>query len=440
MITVIRLTNLACNLINKDLLKNRLNLVKLPVEKLNKLLIQLYESGILEVKSLNEDKNIAKLYEFGFVDYLVIDETDLKNEAERIKNKHRHFSIKHVEAINIELTYECNSHCSHCILQNFRENLKNIELSFNEIKQIIADAYFAGLIQNGINFTGGEALLAKADIFELIGYASSYGIPTRLFTNSFWGNRLFFKAGNHRFPTALTLVKKLKKSGLNHLSLSFNSRIDKEKTGVKQLTSIIHACETIGLHYEIVSSPILKKQFDSFINYIYKVLNVKKLKYMSPVKMDLVDIGGASKFCFENIEKLSLQELVNKSLCKGKGFYMPAMLTIAPNGDIRSCMYAIGLNNLGNIYQKNLFSIINDFNDKVSSNFANNQAVKLSEILYEPYKNIYKQFSHPCSANVLLARLIQEYYKLKENGEPDSKQLLEINKKVAFELNLLKED
>jgi MoaA/NifB/PqqE/SkfB family radical SAM enzyme len=438
MIKAIQLTNLCCNLIKRDLLKNRLALANLPIEKLNKLLFQLYYSGLLKISDVSDDKNIKKLEELGFIKIIDLEDQHIEEKVEILKVHYQHYPIAHIEAINLEITYECNSNCPHCLLKSYRSSYKNNELSYAKVKSIIADAYFAGLLQNGINFTGGEALLADVDIFDLIRYASSYGIPTRLFTNSFWGTKILFKVGNQRFSSSLALIKLLKKSGLNQLAINFDSRIDKEALGIKQLTSTIQACETIGLHYELVSSYEGKAMLDSFIEYLKTSLEFNNLKFMTPITMDLIDMGGATDYAVKSNNNISFKDLISHSLCKSKGFYQPNMLTIDPKGGVRSCMYGLGLSNLGNINEKSLFDIINDFGDDVTMAFASKKAFELIDLLYEPHKNIYKPFFHSCSACVLLARLVQEYYKIAKTQNVSKDDILKMNLCIAKELNLLK--
>ncbi len=438
MIKAIQLTNLCCNLIKRSLLKNRLTMANLPYEKLNTFLLQLYYAGLIKSSEITIEKYIKKLEELSIVKIIKVEDHLIDSKIEELKNHYLHYPIAHIEAINLEITYKCNSHCPHCILKAVRKTYKNEELSFEKIKSIIADAYFAGLLQNGINFTGGEALLANVDIFELIRYASSYGIPTRLFTNSFWGNKMLFKVGNHRFTSANSLIKIMKKSGLNQLALNFDSRLDKDVSGVKQLTNIIEACETFHLHYELISSTETKEQLYSFIQYVKTTLVINELKFMTPITMELVDMGGANDIADHSINHLPLKEMILHSLCKSKGFCQPNMLTIAPNGGVRSCMYGVGLSNLGNINKKSLYEIINGFDDKITMAFAYKKAFDLADLLYEPYKDLYKPFSHPCSACVLLARLIQEYSKLEKTATISNDNLLKINLMVAKDLNLLK--
>ncbi|MEI6694959.1 MAG: radical SAM protein [Bacteroidota bacterium] len=435
MMKAIQLSNLCCNLIKRDLLKNRLAITKLPAEKLTKFLYELYYTGLRNYTDLSNDKNIEKLEELGFIKIIEIEDHQFESKAEAQKNEYLHIPIAHLEALNLELTYECNSNCPNCFLKIIRKSFKGKELSYTKIKSIIADAYFAGLLENGINFTGGETLLANVDIFDLIRYASSYGIPTRLFTNTFWGSKMFFKVGNQRFSTSFALIKLLKKSGLNQLAINFDSRLDKDISGIKQLTATIEACETLGLNYELVSSKEGKVLLDLFIHDLLLTLNVKALKFMTPITIDLIDMGGAKDAPLQNIHQLSIKELISNSMCKGKGFYQPTMLTIDPNGGVRSCMYGLGMCNLGNINENSLFEIINDFKDEVSECFASKKAFELADLLYEPHKDIYKAFSHPCSACILLARLIQEYYSLAKTQTVSTDDILAININVAKDLN-----
>lgn len=437
MIQIVRLTNLCCNLISKGLLKNRLEIAKLSVEKNYKLLIKLHQEGIILLNEILDFKNLNKLSKFNLIEIQQIDNNQFESFKADILKNYNLSPISNIESINFELTYECNSNCPHCLLKKARKDYKDYFLSYDLIKRLIADAFFSGLIKDGINFTGGEALLAKVNIFKLISYASSLGIPTRLFTNAFWGNKILFKAGDEFFTTPLALVKALKKSGLTHLSLSFDSRIDKNIKGVKQLTAIVHSCETIGLKYEIISSTNSRKKMESFIDYLKVVLSMNEFKYMTPISLDLVDMGGANNYYkTDNVTK-DIHKLITESYCKCKGFFRPNMITIAPDGGVRSCMYGIGLSNLGNINNYSFYSIINNFNDIVTTEFRNKNISYYIDLLYEPYKNLYSDFHHPCSACVLIARLIQEYHTKDHRTKDD---ILKLNLKVGKDLNLLNGD
>ena len=288
---IIYLTNMSCLLIQRQLLDNRLETAKLYNKKIVAFLWDAYKNGYKDYTDSFNDKSILKLVDLGFITIIEVDIADLEQTKAALIKHYEHNALHFTETINFELTYDCNSKCPHCLLKTQRATYEGQELSFEEIKRTIADAYFAGIIRNGINFTGGEALLSKTNIFDLIDYAASYGIPTRLYTNSFWGNKVVFVAGNRRFATPLALVKALKRSGLTHLAISFDSRLDKDKEGIKQLASVAHACETVGLRYELVATRDTEEKLNSFINYL-KNISKHPLKYLSIEVNDLVDMGG----------------------------------------------------------------------------------------------------------------------------------------------------
>jgi len=158
---------------------------------------------------------------------------------------------------------------------------------------------------------------------------------------------------------------------------------------------------------------------------------------MTPISLDLVDMGGANNLYKNHSIVKDLYSLINESYCKCKGYFRPNMLTIAPDGGVRSCMYGVGLSNLGNINETSLYKVLNNFNDIVTTEFRNKNIQHYVNMLYEPHKHIYNDISHPCTACVLIARLIQEYY---STGSKTNEEILKINLKVGRELNLLKKD
>ena len=181
-----------------------------------------------------------------------------------------------------------------------------------------------------------------------------------------------------------------------------------------------------------------KSKLDSFINYLNNT-SKKELKHMSVVVNDLVDMGGVNDIITKKEATTTLTELVHQSHCKIKGYYSPTTLTINPEGGVRSCMYGLGLDNLGSIRKKSFINIINKLHEnEVSKAFSCDNIKDYADKLYEPYKYLYVPFEHPCTACVLIARLIQEYHRSKNIDKLTEEDLLSMNKKVAKELNLLK--
>lgn len=129
------------------------------------------------------------------------------------------------QVITIGVTYKCQCRCLHCSsgVPNFKQNLRNKDMPTWQIKDLIDQAILMGIPR--ITFFGGEPLMRK-DIFELIRYAKSKGMITRINTNAFALNE--------------KVVMKLKESGLTHCDVSIddsNPAIHDKLRGVPGLFS-----------------------------------------------------------------------------------------------------------------------------------------------------------------------------------------------------------
>ena len=93
-----------------------------------------------------------------------------------------------VEAVNFELTYNCNMWCSHCFQASIRNQAESGRISTDSTCKAIVDAWFAGLLTTGINFTGGEVFLPDSNLPEILETAKSLHLAVRVNTNGFWGS------------------------------------------------------------------------------------------------------------------------------------------------------------------------------------------------------------------------------------------------------------
>ena len=134
-------------------------------------------------------------------------------------NKKNHFSF--ADIAYIEITYECNLRCKHC-LNNSGNKIPN-QLNDDEIFNLIIEFSKVGMQE--IRFTGGEPLVHNK-IYEFISLAHKLGMYTSIGTNG----------------TLITIeeAKKLKSVGLNktivsidgtevaYVSWAFNGDVSKE--------------------------------------------------------------------------------------------------------------------------------------------------------------------------------------------------------------------
>ena len=133
-------------------------------------------------------------------------------------------SLLFVNSVNFELTYKCSFNCIHCLQKNIRKQSVT-ELSTDEIKTAILHSHRCGLCSLGINFTGGEVLGNRDDIFEILEFTQSLGIRYRLNTNSWWANKKNLSIGKQHFPFARNLVDYIKSLGIEMFAFSCDSRL-----------------------------------------------------------------------------------------------------------------------------------------------------------------------------------------------------------------------
>jgi MoaA/NifB/PqqE/SkfB family radical SAM enzyme len=107
--------------------------------------------------------------------------------------------------VTIAVTYKCQSRCEHCYSDSPTRPLEE-ELTTEELKSVIRQV--RGLGAMAVHFSGGEPLLRK-DIFDLVSYARSLGLQTRVNTNGILLNE--------------ENVKRLKAAGLTECGVSLDS-------------------------------------------------------------------------------------------------------------------------------------------------------------------------------------------------------------------------
>ena len=111
-----------------------------------------------------------------------------------------------VRAVNFELTYDCNWNCSHCLQQGVRQRRSGLWLSTDAGKQALHDAWFAGLVSAGVNFTGGEPFLPQSNLPEFVETARSLKIEVRINTNGWWGKQERVRVGDMEFRSPSHVV------------------------------------------------------------------------------------------------------------------------------------------------------------------------------------------------------------------------------------------
>jgi len=346
-----------------------------------------------------------------------------------------------VRALNLELTYQCNRFCSHCLQQNIRNNISECWLSTGSAKQVILQAWFSGLVSHGINFTGGEVFHEDSNLTELLEFANSFKIDVRINTNGWWGNRSGIQMGKRVFDSVSHVIGWLKEHNIAVLALSYDERYQSNREDRNSVVSIIRECERVGQNYQIVCTGITEERLLDQWNILIKEIGIVP-RHLIPVMMDKIDMGGSSDDTKNSLDCLSLAALPGMSPCQGKGFIRPIYLHVSPNGGLRGCMYAPLAGYYGNVNASSLIQIINHPKDcKVS--FLFNQ-VNLSPFVvkyFEPYAHLYRSIVHPCTASALIARFAEAIHGFRgsRRKDPSPIEIERIHIGIAKEYNLLRQ-
>ena len=336
-------------------------------------------------------------------------------------------SLAFVQAVNLELTYDCNWDCGHCIQQGIRKRLAGTWLPTSVGNQVLKDAWFAGLLSAGVNFTGGEVFLPKSNLPELMEVARSLKIEVRINTNGWWGNRENIRVGQMEFRSPAHVVGWLRESGVALLALSYDTRYTARPEAWDSVASVIRECENQGQLYQIVCTGVGRRGAFALCDHLTERAGISPNRL---VPMEMIDIGGASGQDGKPLQWTSALELGYCVPCGGKGFHRPTLLHIAPDGGVRTCLYAPGGGWMGNVNRESLLNIVNRFAENpVAAAFTSGEAESFAETNIKPYAQVYRSVNHPCAALAVLARAIEAA------SEPNAVPL-PIHDRIASDFNI----
>ena len=312
-------------------------------------------------------------------------------------------SLLNTVGVNFELTYECNYACAHCLQQEIR-HLPRTPLDTGQAKAAIRQVWLSGLCTTGINFTGGEALGHRDDLFELMSFTNGMGIPFRLNTNSWWAGERNIQAGDRVFSDDEELVRFLKILGLKQFAFSFDDRMaDKAKTN--RLMRCIALCEKIGVDYQMIFTGFEDTHVGRIVAELKKALRVNWLARLTVVRNELVDTGGAK------LDEAGRQRWqTNLADCGGTGYYHPAYLHISPEGRVRTCMYAVGTANVGDLRLIPLPELVNNYpRNETGQVFASRlRQQQLVQNLSERQAREFRLLKHQCAKNAFMAKILEK--------------------------------
>jgi MoaA/NifB/PqqE/SkfB family radical SAM enzyme len=343
-----------------------------------------------------------------------------------------------VVGLNFELTYGCNLACSHCLQDGLRPSGKIQWTPLNVVIRTLKEAKWLGLTTKGVNFTGGENFLPHSPILDILDAVKKINIPVRANTNASWGGQKNITIGNQYFANDEQVVKALKEKNLGILALSLDDRYRQYPDLLDRFVRVIYLCEINHQFYEIVSTSPSKETIAIVLGKLATILR-QQTRYMNLSAMETVDIGAAALNYAPIPDQKEWHHLTLTSPCQGNGFHRPFFLHIAPNGGVRSCMYAPNSGWYGNINQQTLPEILNKASENpVHQLFQSTDFEQFTANYITPWLSVYQQINHGCTASALIARVVEEVEKLRnQHGtNPSNDEMAQIHHKLAREYRL----
>ena len=345
-----------------------------------------------------------------------------------------------VQAVNFELTYSCNLACSHCLQDGLRPSGPALWPSFATLERVLEQARLLGLTRAGMNVTGGEIFLAGSPVLELLAAAAARGIPSRANTNAWWGDRGPITIGTHHFADDAAVVAALRQRNLGRLALSLDGRYRQYPDLLDRVIRVATLCERASQPYEVVATEPDAATVRLAEQKLHAALGHPP-RHLRLTPMDTVDIGAAALHDHHNhaLEPDGLAALIHSAPCATQGFHRPYYLHIAPDGGLRSCLYAPAAGWLGNVQQQSLAALLNAAaRNPVVQLFASGDFEAFIARTFTPWRHLYVDPHHGCAASALVARIAGEVQQLESSaGRAASEGELErLHRRVAAEYRL----
>ncbi len=239
-------------------------------------------------------------------------------------------------------TYRCQAKCIHCHTALHKKSVSD-EMSTEEWKHIVAQLKELGSLI--VLFTGGEPLIRK-DIIDLVAFAHSIGLITRIITNAYLLNR--------------EMAMELKKAGLNQCGVSIDSADPETHDKMRGIPGL-HQRAIQALHYlnevkldskimayashrnitqdlkQIIQLGRIHKAKSLFINIPFAVGNWADSQHEVLSKKEMEQLRS-----FMDLTFVHLEFPTSETICCA---YRKALVFINPSGIVTPCPvvpYAIG--------------------------------------------------------------------------------------------------
>lgn len=313
---------------------------------------------------------------------------------------------------SVEITERCNLECIYCYGEFKRD--KGVFLNIDQIKLLFDDLSKTGVM--AIELTGGEPLL-HPNFKEILEIAINKFEKINILSNGVLFNN-----------ETINVIRKYKNKiaiqiSIDGCSEETNYKVRRVKNTFEKTLNTLERLENIGIHYQVVYMTTEENKHE--IHAMFELFRQKKLKNLMiskatpfgracdckdclitkndnevintivKVQKEYPDILSKRHYIQQhpgNVNNISKYSIDN---C-GTGW---RAISIAANGDVRSCLLLGKTGNMGNVFKQNIFNILNS----PKGNFYLNFSKKMDE---EPCQLCsYKNYCAMCITRIYAANI-----------------------------------
>ncbi len=374
----------------------------------------------------------------------LIEQVDEVVDQEKIQLRYRRNPFEHLEKVIFEYTTHCNFNCAHC----YNAQVPRVTESNPRLLMEAADVFIRMGIQH-FDFIGGEVSRYGNGWLKVVEHIRSRGkdILVSLYTNGWWLEQENFQAAGKFFANEQTYLDELKRCGVDYVTFSLDGpggEHDRSRHQPGLYQKILGGLERVrqaGLfpHVSLLIRPEwTEEQTISFLaepaSLIYNFdAHTPLQKRAQRLLLDpgnsisnFIDIGNGAGD--DRLQFPILDERAHALYCRN--FYrLSPSLTIKANGELATCRLSQAGEGYGNIHQRFLVEILNQFDEAFV--YQLHASRQLEQYLQLVDRSLFgSAFTHLCSLRSIVTLLARRMHEQGISAD-DGPAVQRINREVA---------
>jgi len=370
---------------------------------------------------------------------------DEENGIEEVQLGYKRNPFEYVDKVIFEITTVCNLDCNHC----YNAQVPRLTEKDPRLLMKVADT-FLNMGVRRFDFIGGEVSLYGTGWLEVAKHIHSRDADAHisLFSNGWWLEHEGFRAAGRHYENTQAYLEELRAHGISHVVFSLDGPGEEHDQSRHQsglFEKILRGLDTVreaGLMPRVSLlvrpdwAPAKREAFLAEIAaHLYELdpgfpTQKRALRLAldpSNSVSNFIDTGngaGDSRIQFPVLDHGELPPLYCRNF-----YRLSPSLTIKANGELATCRLSQAGEGYGNIHERPLVEILNDFDQAFV--FQLHASRNLEEYLPLVDRSIFgSSFTHLCSLRSIVTLLARKLHE-QQVAWDDKAAIQRINREVA---------